>query len=496
MGSLVHQIDNLSDARYGVNVHEIAPPGSVRGVGTNVVAIVADLPWGPVDVVTEITSDAELYDLFAPAPFGVLGTYPALRAFLNKRWPSLRKIVRISPAAGAAADFDFLDSSSDESVTVVARYPGAVGNQIKVMWTANALDATARDATVTIGTAYTATYKAVATIVSGALVVTDPGDKYVVFSKFAGATLVPVAIAATALAGGADGVAVAGEYLSAIELLASASVRFDVGFVAEAPSGLIDAINGGIKAFADTHKKGFWLLSTPPMQSATTAKTYRATYATDRALLPWPRVKTVNAFDANRGEITVEGNSFVASAVASVLPEKSPGGAPGAPYLRGITGLEQEATSLQLNDLVSNGVTPFFMSDALEGAILHNAVTTTLTPGLTKVFRRRMTDFLTRSTAVFFERFVGELLDLDLDNRALGPVTGPEMASVRQFYVDLVATNRIKAFFIDEFSANTAAGIKNGQWIIILRVTLLSAQEQIVLQAQIGEGVEITELAA
>lgn len=493
MGSLVNQISQITDARYGVNILEEAPPGSVRGAGTNIVAAVADLPWGPVDTITEITSSAELFSTFCPDAFGSAAkdAYTALKAFVNKTFPNGVKVYRISPTGQATATKVYDDASAGDSVTVTARYPGLLGNSISIAWSANADDATARDATVTIGTTYSVVYKRVATIVATVLTVTDPGDPFVVFTKSSGATLVPVAAAASALATGADGTSAAGDYTTGIDAFSDASVAWNVGFVAEAPSSMADAINAGMKSFVDANKRGIWVMVTPAAQAYATAKAYPSTYRADRLVYPWPLVKTVNVFDANRAEITVSPSSFAAAAIASVAPEKSPGGAPGAPYMKGITGLELGATSTQLNELVAAGVTPMYMSDALEGAIMHNCVLTTLTTGQTKVFRRRMTDYIVLSLAAFLERFVGELLDINLVTRALGAVTGPEIGSLQQFLADLVTTNRIREYSLDPFGGNVQSNIDAGQWIILLRVKLISAQEQIVLKAQIGETVVI-----
>lgn len=497
MGSLVNQITAITAAFYGVNILEQSPPGGVRGSGTNVVAIVANLPWGAVDVITEISSPAEFFTTFAPAVFGRLDvTYPALRAFMNKTFPATIRVVRISPGSQATATRVFDDASAGDSVTVTARSPGVLGNSISVAWAANADDATARDATVTIGTTYSVTYKRVATIVSAALVVTDPGDPYVSFAKASGATLVPAAIAATALATGSDGTTVAGDYTSAIDLFASASVQWNVGFVAEAESALVDAINAHLKTFEDANKLNMWVLCTVAAQSVSTAKTYVASYRSDRLMYCWPKVKTINAFDPDRATVTVDGNSFAAVAIASVLPEQSPGGNPGAQFLRGITDVELGATTAQLKELGEFGITPWFMSDAHEGAILHDAVTTSLTAGLTQVFRRRMTDYIVKSLADYLQRFTGELLDIDLVNRRLGAVTAPEVGQVRQFLADLKrdGTNgRIRDYSVDPFGANVQSNINAGQFIIIVAVKLFSVQRQIVLLAQIGETVEIIE---
>lgn len=495
MGSLVHHISQITDARYGVNVLEDSPPGGVQGVGTNIVATVANLPWGPVDEVVELTSLGEFFDTFCPLAFGVHDSYPAAKAYINKTFPNVFKVARISPTGQAVAAKTYQDSTPVNSVTVTAKCPGVVGNSITVAWSANAEDATARDATVAIGTAYSVLYKNVAKIVSAALVVTDPGDPYVTFSKHASGVAVPAVAAASALTGGADGTAAAGDYTTCLDLYASASVAWDVGFVAEPEASLIDAINTACESLVVTHKRGIWVLATPDGQSYSAAKTYVADYRDDRLFYPWPRVNTPNAFDTDREETEVNGNSFAAVAIATVAPEESPGGAPGSEALTGITSLETEATIIQLNDLNASGISPFFMSEAFDnGAILHNAVTTSLTSGKTKVFRRRMTDYVVKSVANFLERFTGRKLDINLSRRILGPVTGPESGQVRQFLQELQDKNRIREWALDEFSGNTQTNINNGVWILLLTVGLYSVQEKIVLRALIGETVTV-ELA-
>ncbi|MCI0347590.1 MAG: hypothetical protein L0221_19485, partial [Chloroflexi bacterium] len=256
MGSLIRRVTSEGAIGYGVNIWEETPPGRVGGVSSNIVGIVGDFPWGPVDTVTEITTAAELFATFCPTPFDAADDYAAMDAFLNKNFPGGLKIVRIDATSAATATKTYDDNAAADSVTVTANYQGALGNEISIAWSENADDATARDATVTIGSDYSVTYENVATIVAAALVVTDPGDPYVTFSKASGATLVPAVAAASALATGSDGTAVAADYVGSassdvgIRKFYGESVDVDVLFVAECPSGLIDEVNDGLKSYA------------------------------------------------------------------------------------------------------------------------------------------------------------------------------------------------------------------------------------------------------
>ena len=497
MGSLINKIAGLSAVTYGINILEASPPGGVSGAGSTVVGVVADLPWGPVNTATDIGSPGDLFSTFCPPEFGANDDYTALRAFLNKSFPGGLKVVRIAATSAATASFTFVDDDPAASVDVTAKYPGLLGNSISVAWAANADVATSRDATVTIGSAYSKTYLAVATN-AGGLTVVDPGDPFVTFTKNGAGDEVPAAIAATALAGGLDGTAVAADYTGSapdgkgIAAFHGASVNADVLFVAECPTALIAGVNAALHTYATTIDKGIVVLCSTPAQAAATAITDVASFRDDREVYPWPRVKTTNFYASTAPEITVDGNAFLAVAIASVDPENSPGGASGAPFLKGITALADETTSKAgyktLNDA---GVAPFFMSDALGGAIVHRGVTTSLTAGVTKIFRRRMTDFITDSIAAFLEQYVELPLDLTLSPPTLGPVTGPEFGSVQQFLEDLKVSSRIQNYSADAFGGNSQAGLDAGTWVILISVKLYSQQEEIILKATIGESVTI-----
>jgi hypothetical protein len=491
MSLLIQQITRPGAARYGVNILDQAAPAGVRGVSTDIVAIVAELPWGPTEVVTQVDPGQAFEDVFAPDPFDApASTYTALRALFGKTFPGLVKIVRVAADSAAAADFTFVDGSAGDSVTVTAARPGAIGNQIQVAFTENADTAANRDMTVTIGTSYSVTYTDVVVDDTGSITVNDPGDPYVSIADAGSATAPPAAITATNLTGGADGTATADNYTDAIELLADKSQVWSVGFVAECPSALIASVNAGLKTFMDTHARGFWVLSTPASETVANAQTAVASLRNTAGYLKrcWPRVKTTDLESPTRAEITVDGNAFAAVAIASVNPLRSPGGADGAPYLTGITGVEQGATAAELQALNAAGITPFIVDSAL-GPILHKAVTTSLTSGRTQTRRRRAATFFSESIANLLVQFLETPADVDLANRALGPNTQPEIAAIEAFLQDYLDRGEIPAYNVDPFSANTAAQLALDIFTIIVQVELFGLQSNIVLQSQVGQGV-------
>jgi len=498
MASLIHQIDSITAARYGVNILEQRPPGEVQGESANVVCSVGDFPWGPVDSVTLITSPAEFFDLFAPGAFGRLDQdYPALLSYINKTFPSAMKVVRTANTGAASSAGTFDDGAATASVDVAARYPGAKGNEIEIEWIANATDPSARDMRIKVG-AYDRTYS---NVVTAALVTTDPGDPFVTVAANVAQVDVPAVAALAALTGGLDGSPAIGDYLGTpgvgrgLEEFAAAGEDADVIFGAEIPQPLVAGWNAGLLAFQEANEKGMAILST---DSAITTKAGAiadvVAYRKDRQVYPWPRVQTVNTYDPDRATVVVDGASFAAVAVASVPPEVSPGGAPGAPFLSGITGLDPAAETINstgykaLNDA---GIAPFFNSTALQGFIIHRGFTTSLVSGEERIFRRRMADFIMGSIAASAETFVGSLLDLDLPNKALGPNTSVQAGMWRQFLDGLVEDNRIRGYDLDAFGSNLQANIDAGQWRVAISVKLISAQEELIFLATIGERVEL-----
>jgi len=507
--ALIRTINRTGSAGYGINVLEVVPPPTVQGVGTSIVAVVGHFPWGPVDTPTVIGGAAELFETFCPLEFGVTNDYASMKAFISKRFPSTLLVVRLDPDSGAAATKTFNDGV-DDSVVVTARYPGAVGSQIRITFADNADTATNSDMTVKVldsaGTVrYERTY--LNAIVGGTPITISAEaaeDPFVITTVAAGdPDDIPAAVADSALTAGSDGTPVIGDWTAALDTLEDGSNAWNVVFGAEVPDSLVDGWNDAMKLFADDISGSrFCVMSTPGSEAVADALSAVDTGQTsDRCMRLWRKARIVNTYDPARGTITVDPNSFAAVAIASVDPWISPGGAGGREYLRAIAGVEPgvTATDAQLESLRAAGITPLVVDRAL-GAILRSARTTdTSTVDSARVFVRRMRDFLAESLSNLLLLYAERPLDIDIANRRLGPVTAPEIGSIRQFLDDLASPDgpqgqAIRSYELDEFGGNTQANIDDGQWIIILRVKLISMQEEIVLRLEAGTTVEIEEV--
>lgn len=495
MGSLVRRILGESQIGFGVNILEVQPPGNISGVKSNVVGIVGDFPWGPINSIQRITTAAELFATFCPAPFNAADTYAALKAFLSKTFPGGMRVVRIAATDQAAASSGAITAGSG-TLTITANYKGALGNSISYQFTAATNEnAAQRDLVITIGTTYSVRYKNLTT--TTVLLVDDP---YVTVTGSSPSAM-PTAGSATALTSGADGTAAASDYVGSSSSAVGIRLFYaetddadvDVLFVAECPSSLCATVNSGLESYASDNDRGLVVLSTPNNQTSAAAITYVADYRDDRIVYAWPRVLVTDFYASDLAETEVDGNSFVAAAILNLDPEISPGGASGAPFLKGITGLEVETTSrTTYDDLRDAGVASLFLSKTL-GPCLYGGITTSITSGLTQIFRRRMTDYLTESIAAYAENYVSKPLDLTLASQTLGDNTGGLYNAIVGFLAGLKTKGRIHSYSVDAFGGNTQDDLDNGRWTILMSVKLFAAMDEIVLKANVGETVQIEE---
>ena len=502
-GTLIRRVSGASSIGYGVNIWEQSPPQSVQGVTTNVIAMVGAFPWGPQDTIETVYTPGDFFALFYPNEFATTKdytTYPAVLALLSK--PIFTKgglkVVRIDPTsvADAKATSGAITAGTG-SITITAKYAGLIGNGISYQWTtATGGDAAKRDLVITIGSNYTARYKNLAYTDTFSTAVDDPFVDLTQSSPSA----MPSTGSATALASGADGTAVASDYVGTsssfkgIRLFYGEGEDVNVLFVAECPSGIIDAVNTGVEAWVADTEKGVGVLSTVNGQTAADAITYVAGYLSNRLVYTWPRVNTPNPWNELEA-VEVDGNAFAAALIANVDPWLSPGGAGKKQgtrdLLSGISSLETDGTSTSgLDALNEGGIAPWFNSRAL-GMILRKGVTTAST-GM-KIRTRRMTDYLVNTLAGYAEYNVERPLDLVLGEQTLGTWTGQLVSAWGSFLQNEKIREHIQNYSLDPFSENTQEEIDAGRWTIVLRVKLFADIDELVLKATVGETVEISE---
>lgn len=136
----------------GVNVSEIDYSTTIPQVATSVGAIAGFFNWGPCNQVVQITNEVQLRDTFGKPSLARSNTsdvFFTAASFLQ--YSSDLRVVRVQPtttynavannssnATCIIANDDVLDAvSAVNDVWIAARYPGSIGNSLKIAYWAN-----------------------------------------------------------------------------------------------------------------------------------------------------------------------------------------------------------------------------------------------------------------------------------------------------------------------------------------------------------------------
>jgi len=140
----------------GVNVSEIDATTVVPAVSTSTGAIAGHFQWGPIDVARQIASEDELVQLYGKPDSNTFLTFFTAASFLsysNSLYVSradsgnINSAIALNVASGAFTGntkvrnedhyLNSFNALTDANVAFVARYPGSLGNSLKIAWSAN-----------------------------------------------------------------------------------------------------------------------------------------------------------------------------------------------------------------------------------------------------------------------------------------------------------------------------------------------------------------------
>lgn len=476
---------------------------AVLAVGTGRAAMIAQLPWGPIDTETPFQDAATFRDLFAPAGFP--RTSQGYLMATKFPWIDLQ-IIRVLGTTPVKATFTIQNVTPANCLKVDGKYYGAQGNGIQVL-IANATSGTGTSFDMTVSITDAATGLVTSEFyqdVDSTQVADDAthtywaglgaSSKLVAFTK--AGTGRPVNGTYT-LASGSDGAAIAsGNYLgtpgSADKGLALLELDADVSFIFTDDPGStpLSAVMAGIKAHCVLMKdRRIGVLMGLPAETSTTAKTNAATNAYDHCVYVWPHGKVLDD-QGNKTVIPLSGP--LASFATLLTPHLSIAYKSKAftKALANLIELDASATKATKIDLEKNGVVPFEKSSKTGWFSPYCDVTTSKTSA---VFGVRMADYIAFSIADTLEEFRGAPNDDETfeDERTL----------IDDFGLQLVANRKRDHIFLPCINAwqllpteanNTAATIAAGDATHGIRATLISEQKRIFLVGEIGTTVKIT----
>lgn len=498
---LVRSITQAGDAKVGLNFLDVAPPASVVGSQSKTLGIVGAFPWGPLNTPTLCLSFAEFLATFYPPAFGPpdVSTYPAMKAFLGmSKIPGPFYVVRIAPTSVSDSAATLTYTVTGGSWVGTATYKGSLGSLITATWAAATdADSTHRDLTISISTGGKTYYSKTYTNVTTTSILTL-GDPYVTWTAGSSPSVLPAAAAAATTGGGAAGTAAASDYVgsssSSVGIRLFYTTRVDVLFVAECPSGIVDAVNTGLKAYGQSAGlDGMYVLCSVPSQTAANAVTYIASYTdnTSKGVYVWPRLKVPNGY-TDLSSVTVDGNAAAACAIAGADAWMSPEFGTSAPYLTTVSDLETNNSAAgTLDTLKAAGIDMFYLDPVL-GPILGAAVVTNTTSGQTMIKRSKYRKYLDDKIQTLTPYYMGKPLDVNLSAQTLGEYSSGLVGAIKAFLADEKAKGRIAAYSVDPFGSNTSGSIAANQWTIAIAVQLYGDVEVLTVQTQIGTTVNIT----
>ena len=464
----------------GIIVNESAPAPNVAGVAANVGILVGTSARGLPGLV-EIGSIGEFHELY-----GKSNSYGMNLALKNKKFGSL-KVIRVTAAAAATATKAFASTAVDRITFTAKQGAGAYGNAITVTIEAGS----------TVGKKYT-----IIDTTSGGVMTQEVYDNVEVATAgtllpFAASLLVSVVInstaaepsnsAATALASGSDGTVADTDYQTAIAY-AEAEGAGNVLF--------LDSYNatrsGYLKVHAAATADKMVIVCGAEGDAAATAITDAASYrdTEGRIIYAYPWLET--SID---GVLTMTNPaSWYASIITQTAPNVDPAFVKNSQFLAGVTNLKRSLSRANYISLAAAGISAFENDSDIGFKVKSGVVTQISDSSKVMILRRRMADFLTNSAARFLKNYQNAVNSAE--NRALvkgaliGFVTSLENDGILPKDSELTSG---KTKLIDTESANTPQSVAAGFFKIIWKQRIFSSMRYIVLSAQIGESVVVTE---
>jgi hypothetical protein len=254
-----------------------------------------------------------------------------------------------------------------------------------------------------------------------------------------------------------------------------------------------DTRNGYLKAHVQVTQDKMCIVCGPEEQTIAEVIADVADYrdTEGRVIYAYPWVQTTIA-----GVPTMTNPaSWLASIISQTAPNIDPAYAKNTGFMYGATGLKKYMSQAQFIQLKDAGVCGFELDADLGGIKPKSGVVTQIVDtSKVMILRRRMADFLTNSAAKFLKNYQNAVNSKENRTLVKGAlqafVTSLEQSGILPKDSEVVGG---KAKLIDTESLNTNDSIAAGMFKILWYQRIYSSMRYIVLNAQIGESVVVTE---
>lgn len=464
----------------GIIINESAPAPNVAGVPANVAILVGQSERGSVEL-TEVGSIGELHE-----QYGKNSSFGINKALKNKKFGRLR-LIRVVAAAAVAAKEEFASSSVDRIRFTAKQGKGAYGNNIQVKIEAGSSSGkkyTIKDTTpnsVMVQEVYDNV--AIASLSSNNVF----ASSQLVVAEVLSSAAEPDNAAFTALAGGADGTVADGDYEDAIE---KAEVEGAGNFL------FLDEYNATRNGYLELHAAAtqdkMVVLAGLEGDSVSAAIADVANFrdVDGRIIYAYPWVQT----SIDGALVYTNPASWLVSVMSQTAPNIDPAFTKNSQFLGGITGLKVNMSRASYIQLKDAGICSFEYDSDIGFKVKSGIVTQIADSSKVTILRRRMADYLTNSAGKFLKNYQNAVNSKA--NRGL--VKGALLGFVTSLENDgiLPKDSEVKdgvAKLIDVESLNTNSSIAAGFFKILWKQRIYSAMRYIVLQAEIGESVVVTD---
>ena len=455
----------------GIVIAEQSPPPNVRGVGSGVAILVGQFSKGPTNELTEPGSQDNIDKMFGSSP-----SSPGYLALVNKKFARL-KIIRVAGTGAAKASKSF----SSNKITFTALMAGVQGNSITV-----AIEA----ASSGTGKKYTITDGDLVEIFDD-VVLANINENTFASSVLVSATKTgstePTNTAATALSGGTDGTYDDAAYTSAIAV-AEAEGAGNILFLDQYTASR----NTLLKTHAALTQDKMVICAGAVDQTVAQAVTAVTTLRDNdgRIIYAFNWVKT----NFRGVEYRVSPASFIASVLSVTSPHIDPSRSANTQELFGVTSLVQNLTRADYINLMNAGICSLEFDADIGPKIKSGVVTQIADQSKVTILRRRMTDFLTNSQGRFLKLYQGNVNSRENRDAAVAAMT--EWDREQEFLGILPGDNEVQggtAKIIDGEVLNTDTTLADGKFYILYKRRIFSSMRFIVLIAEVGTGVVVTE---
>lgn len=463
----------------GIIINESAPAPNVAGVAANIAILVGQAQRGPTEL-TEVGSIGEFMELYGVSSFGINNQLK------NKKFGRL-KIIRAVAAAAVKAKEEFASGATD-IIRLTARYFGAYGLNIQVKIEAGSttgkkytIKDTNPDAVLPIETYDNVTVTNIVTKMAS--------SKLITVEVLSSSAEPDNTVGFVGLLGGADGAIGDTDYETAI---AKAAVEGSGNIL------FLDAYNstrnGYLKVHAAETQDKMVLLCGPEVQSIADVKVDVANYrdVDGRIIYAFPWVET----SINGQLVMTPPASWVASIISQTSPHIDPAAAKNSQFLAGVTALKLQMSRNDYIQLKEAGICAFENDSDIGYKLKSGIVTQIADSSKVTILRRRMTDFLTYSIAKYLKNFQNAVNSKENRTLVKGGIVNFDAILEKEGILPKDSEVKAgKAKLIDTESANTDSSIAAGVFKILYKRRIYSSMRFIVLQAEIGESVVVTEQA-